>query len=719
MRKNIARVLLLVFVALYVFNVSSVFAIQYTEINIEGTIRGSYNVRSGPGTTYPNPTGKLTTIGSKHNITRYAKTDDKSTGCETGIWFYTSSLSGWVCSVGFSLASDSSKAISGEEMAKLDDKGFEAYLLSEGFPSSYWPGLKTMHAKYPNWVFKAVNTYKIWDSILKDESEPGMSTFQITAAREAQGYEGYLNTDTYYIWESDMFYGYDGNFFLANRSAVAHYLDPRNFLTESTVFMFESQLYRESSKNSQLITNILGTSAYSETLINIGRDLNISPVALASRIKQEGTIGGRVTAGNIDIKCNGTLYNVNGSTAYKAPLYNFYNIGAYSATDNADLNGLCYAAQTDESTLRPWNTVDKAIKGGAMFIGAGYIFAGQYTTYFQKFNVSPITTSALGHQYMTNIEDPKSSSSIVYGKYAALNALNSDFVFHIPYYLDMPTEAVKAPALGNPNNWLSKIAINGTTISGFKGGTTSYTVTIPSNTTSIKVDATTVAKASNLSINGGGKVVKNGSANINTPNNDTNFNIVVTAANGSTKTYTITLKKDIGNNDNNSGNDNSGDSNNGDGTVNPPAPSEPSVNKLISDSNLIYSGNYLNGINIGTTVDQLTKKLIANNSKAVVSYKNASKQAKTSGTLVTGDTITITSNNETKNIEVIIYGDCSGDGKISISDLLAVQKHILGDASLSGVYFKAADADKDGKVSIKDLLLVQKNILGDSNIKQL
>jgi len=717
MRKNIARVLLLVFVALYAFNVSSVFAIQYTEINIEGTARVSYNIRSGPGTTYPNPTGKLTTIGSKHTITRYARTDDKSTGCETGVWFYTSTLSGWVCSVGFSLASDTSKAISSEEMAKLDDKGFEAYLLTEGFPTSYWSGLKTMHAKYPNWVFKAVNTYKIWDNILNDESEPGMSTFQITATKEAQGYEAYLNTSHKYTWENDLFYGWDGNFFLANRGAVAHYLDPRNFLTESTVFMFESQLYRESSKNSQLITNILGTSNYSETLINIGRELNISPVALASRIKQEGTIGRRVTAGNIDIRCNGAFYDANGSTFYKAPLYNFYNIGAYSSPDNADLNGLCHAAQTDESTLRPWNTVDKAIKGGAMFIGAGYIFAGQYTTYFQKFNVSPITISALGHQYMTNIEDPKSSSSIVYGKYSSLGALNSDFIFHIPYYLDMPSEAVKAPTLGNPNDWLSKILINGTAISGFKGSTTSYTVSIPSDATSIKVDATTVAnKTSYLSINGGGKVLKTTSSTINTPNNDTSFNIVVTAGNGSTKTYTIILKKDSSNN-NNGGN--TGDNNNGSGTVNPPVINEPSVNKLISDSNLIYSGNYLNGISIGTTVDQLTKKLLANNSKAVVTYKNSAKQNKASGTLVTGDTITITSNNETKNIEVIIYGDCSGDGKISISDLLAVQKHILGDATLSGVYFKAADADKDGKVSIKDLLLVQKNILGDTNIKQL
>ena len=709
MKKKITRILLLVFSLIYIFNVSSAFAIQYTDISTEGTIKGSYNVRVGPGTTY-STTGKLTTIGNKHSITRYAKTDDKSTGCETAIWFYLPDLSGWVCSVGIRLTSDSSKAISGEDMAKLDDKGFEEYLIAEGFPSSYWNGLKSLHKKYPNWVFKAVNTYKMWDSVVTDESEIGMSTFQITVAREAQGYESYLNTSAYYTWETNMFYGYDGSFFLANKGAVAHFLDPRNFLTESTIFMFESQLYNESSKNKDLITNILGTSAYSDKLITIGKELNISPVALATRIKQEGTVGGRVTAGNIDVKCNGGIYNTNGSVAYKAPLYNFYNIGAYSAPTNADLNGLCYAAQTDASNLRPWNTVDKALKGGAMFIGGGYIFAGQYTTYFQKFNVSPISTTALSHQYMTNIEDPKSSSSIVYSKYASLNALTSDFVFYIPYYVDMPTEAVKAPTLGNPNNWLSSITVDGETVKNFKGGTTSYTVEIPSNTTSIKIASTTVAKTSYLAINGGTKVLKTGSATVNTPTDDTSFNIVVTAGNNTTKTYTILLKKKAG--------DGTGVINPVD-PLNPPVSNEPSVSKLISDSNLVYNSNYLNGIKIGTTVEQLTNVLIARNDKAVITYKTAANKVKTKGALVTGDIITITSNNETKTISVIIYGDCNGDGKVSISDLLAVQKHILGDATLKNAYLKAADTDKDGKVSIKDLLLVQKDILGDANIKQL
>lgn len=715
MRKIMVRVSLLILLVTYILNITPVFAIQYTEVNITGTTKVGYNIRSGPGGTYS--ISGFTLAGQKHTITRYAITDDKSTVCESDVWFYVPTLSGWVCSIGYNLTTDHTPVMGASDMAKLDDKGFEAYLLTEGFPASYWPALKELHKKYPNWVFKAVNTYRLWDSSVRDQSVVGTSTYYIDSAREAAGHEAYLNIDYYnydsskdkhrgYDWKIDIFWPEDGSFYLANKDAVAYFLDPRNFLTEASIFMFENQLYNENSQASQLITSILGTNIYTDKLITIGKELNISPVALATRIAQEGTIGRRVTTGNIDVKCNGTAYSETGSTTYKAPLYNFYNIGAFTSQSNADLNGLCYAAQPNASNLRAWNTVDKALKGGAMFIGNEYILAGQYTTYFQKFNVSPVATKALGHQYMTNIEDPKSSSSIVYNRYKNFNALNSDFVFYIPYYLDMPASAVKSPVLGNPNNWLSSIQVGGNAIKDITKDKTSYTVNI-GNVSSIKIDAITAAKTSYLTINGGSKALKTGSATINTPNNETVAKIVVTAANNTTKTYTITLKKD------------GTDTTPSEPEVKPPINNEPSVSKMISDSNLIYKDDYLNGIKVGTTIEQLTATLLLRNDKAVISYKNAAGKAKTKGVIVTGDVMTIKSNNETKTIELIIYGDVNGDGKITISDLLSVQKHILGDVKLKGAYLKAADSEKDGKVTIKDLLLIQKDILGDINIKQL
>ena len=58
------------------------------------------------------------------------------------------------------------------------------------------------------------------------------------------------------------------------------------------------------------------------------------------------------------------------------------------------------------------------------------------------------------------------------------------------------------------------------------------------------------------------------------------------------------------------------------------------------------------------------------------------------------------------------FGDVSGDGAVTSKDLLLAQKHILGVASLSGAYLKAADSGKDGTLTSSDLLRTQKQILG-------
>ena len=86
--------------------------------------------------------------------------------------------------------------------------------------------------------------------------------------------------------------------------------------------------------------------------------------------------------------------------------------------------------------------------------------------------------------------------------------------------------------------------------------------------------------------------------------------------------------------------------------------------------------------------------------------------------VVTGDKVIIADGENTKTLEIVIYGDTSGDGKISGIDLLNTQKHILGKAKLQGAYLKAADTNKDGKISGIDLLNMQKHVLGKLIISQ-
>ena len=94
--------------------------------------------------------------------------------------------------------------------------------------------------------------------------------------------------------------------------------------------------------------------------------------------------------------------------------------------------------------------------------------------------------------------------------------------------------------------------------------------------------------------------------------------------------------------------------------------------------------------------------------------------AKTSGNAVTGDVVQLynSSGKLAQSFTVILYGDLNGDGKISLVDLLQLQKHLLGASTAKGASLTAADTSKDGKVTILDLLQLQKHLLGASTIAQ-
>ena len=66
----------------------------------------------------------------------------------------------------------------------------------------------------------------------------------------------------------------------------------------------------------------------------------------------------------------------------------------------------------------------------------------------------------------------------------------------------------------------------------------------------------------------------------------------------------------------------------------------------------------------------------------------------------------------------ITRGDANNDGKITITDMLAVKSHILGKSSLTGNVAMAADTNKDGKITITDFIQIKAHILGKSTIVQ-
>ena len=72
----------------------------------------------------------------------------------------------------------------------------------------------------------------------------------------------------------------------------------------------------------------------------------------------------------------------------------------------------------------------------------------------------------------------------------------------------------------------------------------------------------------------------------------------------------------------------------------------------------------------------------------------------TSGLVGTG----MTAVSSSATVTIVVTGDVSGDGKITITDVVKLQKSVVGSGSLSGAYAKAADINGDGKVTITDVV---------------
>lgn len=115
------------------------------------------------------------------------------------------------------------------------------------------------------------------------------------------------------------------------------------------------------------------------------------------------------------------------------------------------------------------------------------------------------------------------------------------------------------------------------------------------------------------------------------------------------------------------------------------------------------SGNYLTGVSPSTSVSAM-------NSAGYTIYSGSAKV--TSGLVGTG--MTAVSNSAT--VTIVVTGDVSGDGKITITDVVKLQKSVVGSGSLSGAYAKAADINGDGKVTITDVVQAAQVTVGQRTI---
>ena len=211
----------------------------------------------------------------------------------------------------------------------VTDDAFEEMI--KDFPVSYKPYLRQLHQEHNNWTFTPMNT--------------GVT---IEEAAEIFKTTGAIQSTNKKIAELDE----NGNIVATNEkgwnrpnSAVTrYYLDPRNFLNETYVFMFENLAYMEVDEN--VVQGVLNSNSllkgmdtidnqsYASLFKEAGKEYGVNPVYLAALSVIE--------VGSHQFLVDGSEFDYDG-VKYSG-LFNFFNIGAYSSASNPARSGLIYAS---------------------------------------------------------------------------------------------------------------------------------------------------------------------------------------------------------------------------------------------------------------------------------------------------------------------------------------------------------------------------------------
>lgn len=475
------------------------------------------NVRSGAGTGY----SKTDTVSYGDSLTILSETTDSS-GAK---WYKIScgNVTGYVSAAYVQLTSSGSQGSS--------DADFESYMTKQGFPESYKPYLRKLHEQHPKWIFTAQKLGVDWNTALKEECVVGRNLVHSSALASWKSMEKGA-----YDFNGGYWYGLDGSWVADSKEIIMYYMDPRNFLNDTYIFMFENQSYDPSYQTESGVKTILADTfmsgsytcpdtkkkyTYSQTFMDAAKKSGVSPYHLASRCRNEQGVNGAPQS----------LGTVKGYENY----FNFFDIQAYAtSTMTAAEMGCKYAKTTNPTYLLPWTNQYKSIVGGSIFLGTGYITKDQDTLYLQKFDMVDGGNGLYYHQYMTCVFGQANEAISLKNAYSQ-DILNSAMEFKIPVYNNMPDKLCPKPtSSGDNNNYLKSLSVSGTSISPkFDKFTASYTAKVNAEVSSVTVNANPLGKSAKVS--GKGKVsLKTG---------ENTVKVTCTAASGVKRTYTIKITR--------------------------------------------------------------------------------------------------------------------------------------------------------------------------------
>lgn len=590
----------------------------------------------------------------------------------------------------------------------------------ENFPASYRPYLYELKKKYPNWVFTALYTGLDWNYVISNEYGNDKNLVPLSYSDNWKYKdEGKYNVEI------------DSGWVNASKWAVEYTMDPRNFLNEVRIFQFEKLSYDETVNSKSGVEKILYgtefynrkvnykeggvtevtmTEKYSDLIWNAGVYSGVSPYHLASRLKQE--VGPFISHSSI----SGTV------TGYEG-LYNFYNIGATSSTEDlgAIKNGLRYALnahgaseEVKQNYLIPWTNPTRAITGGAVFIGSRYISVGQNNLYLQKFDVNDERGNDLfWHQYMTNCLAPYSESYSIYKAYSNMGMMNSSIGFVIPVYNNMPEIPTESPNI-SPYDYIDdgkKVYANvSTTLNIRSGPGTSYetitSVTRSDIMTRLKKGIQSGERWDKVRLENGivGYAFQNYIIEIVEEEPTPLPSPTPTATPTQTPIPTQIVTPTV--------------------TPSPsptPTPTPivlPEEGLITFDESLIIDDNRISNIENKTVLD--IKNLIV--TELEMEFLNNNDEPLTDESIIgTGTKLKLKNLDTQEEYEYvfILYGDVNGDSEINPLDALLVQKHILEIKLLEGANLIAGNTLKNGEEpSPLDVLRLQKHILEIKFIEQ-
>ncbi|MBO4289001.1 MAG: hypothetical protein J5865_02730 [Lachnospiraceae bacterium] len=378
--------------------------------------------------------------------------------------------------------------------------GYELKLEKAGFPDSYIPYLVALHKKYPDWEFVAQDTGLTWTQavnkqymfdyenkaagidihylpspwygtkavslIFLDEGHP--ASWFSNEVRSKKWYRGYYTEK-----QSDGYYypvGFDSSSLtIASKAIIKYYLDPRNFMDPdgNSFFQFLDLHYDESqtaeavkkaavAKGSDWLSKTSykhkngDVVNYPKMVYNAGKAAGFNPLALLCLMTQEMGTTLKLSDGSEKPAISGTasieVVLPTGKTETRKGYYNYFYIGGYQDETlgyNAWQRALWYASGMKEpkkntSYGKPWNTREKAVKGGALYFKENYLDNGQNTLYTKRFHDAV-------HQYCTNIDAAWAEGWLLGQAYTEELRTTTTLKFYIPVYKNMPATPAAMP----------------------------------------------------------------------------------------------------------------------------------------------------------------------------------------------------------------------------------------------------------------------------------